>query len=75
MCELIQSFASAGGYVFVDELLERPHLRQYSVGDVEEVVRTSEKQRFKLDTESGRLKIKATQGHSKKVKPRLNVCT
>ena len=57
-----------GGYVYVDELLERSDLQQYSVSDVEEVVRTSDKQRFKIDTENGRLKIKATQGHSKKVR-------
>lgn len=54
------------GFLFVEELLTHPQFRAYSVEDVERVVATNDKQRFKLrpHTEDGRLQIRASQGHS-----------
>lgn len=57
---------SAEGYIRVDELLQHKSLCKFSVADVERVVATNEKQRFKLrfHTETKALEIKANQGHS-----------
>lgn len=53
----------------MEELLTHPQFRAYSLEDVERVVVTNDKQRFKLrpSPEDGRLQIKASQGHSIKV--------
>lgn len=53
----------------MEELLAHPQFRAYSLEDVERVVVTNDKQRFKLrpSPEDGRLQIKASQGHSIKV--------
>lgn len=50
----------------MEELLAHPQFRAYSVEDVERVVATNDKQRFKLHPhpEDGRLQIRASQGHS-----------
>ncbi|XP_040903546.1 tRNA 2'-phosphotransferase 1 [Toxotes jaculatrix] len=58
------------GFLFVEELLTHPQFRSYSLGDVERVVATNDKQRFKLRShpENGRLQIRANQGHSVQVK-------
>lgn len=60
---------SSDGFVFVEELLAHQQFRSYSVEDVERVVATDDKQRFKLcnHTEDGRLQIRANQGHSVQV--------
>ncbi|XP_029964867.1 tRNA 2'-phosphotransferase 1 [Salarias fasciatus] len=57
------------GFLFVEELLAHPQFRSYSVEDVERVVATNDKQRFKLRShpEDGRLQIRANQGHSVQV--------
>ncbi|XP_037636541.1 tRNA 2'-phosphotransferase 1 [Sebastes umbrosus] len=57
------------GFMFVEELLAHPQFRSYSLEDVERVVATNDKQRFKLrpHPEDGRLQIRASQGHSVQV--------
>ncbi|XP_029917639.1 tRNA 2'-phosphotransferase 1 [Myripristis murdjan] len=59
----------ADGFLFVDELLAHPQFRSYSLEDVERVVATNDKQRFKLrpHPEDGQLQIRANQGHSVQV--------
>ncbi|XDV37634.1 hypothetical protein PO909_007208 [Leuciscus waleckii] len=61
---------NSDGFVFVEELLAHKQFRSFSVEDVERVVATDDKQRFKLcnHTENGRLQIRANQGHSVQVK-------
>ncbi|XP_020491400.2 tRNA 2'-phosphotransferase 1 [Labrus bergylta] len=57
------------GFLFVEELLANPQFRSYSLEDVQRVVATNDKQRFKLrpHPEDGRLQIRASQGHSVQV--------
>lgn len=57
------------GFIFVEELLAHPQFRSYSLEDVERVVATNDKQRFKLrpHPEDGCLQIRASQGHSVQV--------
>lgn len=52
--------------MFVEELLAHPQFRAYSLEDVERIVATNDKKRFKLSAhpEDGRLLIRASQGHS-----------
>ncbi|XP_076877460.1 tRNA 2'-phosphotransferase 1 [Brachyhypopomus gauderio] len=60
---------SSDGFIFVDELLSHQHFSSFSLEDVERVVATNDKQRFKLQNhpESGRVQIRANQGHSVQV--------
>ncbi|XP_028272305.1 tRNA 2'-phosphotransferase 1 [Parambassis ranga] len=60
---------SSDGFLFVEELLAHPQFRSYSLDDIERVVATNDKQRFKLQShpEDGRLQIRANQGHSVEV--------
>lgn len=60
---------STDGFVFLEDLLAHSQFRSYSVNDVERVVETNDKQRFKLQPHpvSGRLQIRANQGHSVQV--------
>ncbi|KTG39160.1 hypothetical protein cypCar_00000432, partial [Cyprinus carpio] len=57
------------GFVFVEELLAHKQFHSFSLEDVERVVATNDKQRFKLchHPEDGRLQIRANQGHSVQV--------
>ncbi|XP_005467589.1 tRNA 2'-phosphotransferase 1 isoform X2 [Oreochromis niloticus] len=57
------------GFLFVEDLLAHPQFHSYLLEDVERVVATNDKQRFKLCThpENGRLQIRANQGHSVQV--------
>ncbi|XP_051932255.1 tRNA 2'-phosphotransferase 1 isoform X4 [Hippocampus zosterae] len=57
---------SSDGYVSVDDVLACPQFRSYKLEDVERVVATNDKQRFKLrpHPENGRLQIRANQGHT-----------
>lgn len=57
------------GFVFVDELLAHGQFRSFAPEDVERVATTNDKQRFKLQNhpESGRLQIRANQGHTVQV--------
>ncbi|XP_074662144.1 tRNA 2'-phosphotransferase 1-like isoform X2 [Tubulanus polymorphus] len=60
------------GYVYVDELLNLPHMKRtsFTEADIKHVVSSNDKQRFTLSTDesNGKLKIKANQGHSIQVK-------
>ncbi|KAL6480460.1 hypothetical protein MHYP_G00114930 [Metynnis hypsauchen] len=60
---------SSDGFIFVDELLAHQQLSSFSLEDLERVVATNDKQRFKVQNhpESGRLQIRANQGHSVQV--------
>ncbi|XP_052270006.1 uncharacterized protein LOC127871281 isoform X5 [Dreissena polymorpha] len=59
-----------GGFIYVDEILHKvPKLRNYTQEDVKRVVDSNDKQRFALQPhrESGRLMIRANQGHTMQV--------
>ncbi|KAK5864696.1 hypothetical protein PBY51_015917 [Eleginops maclovinus] len=59
---------NSDGFMFVDDLLAHMQFSSYSLEDVERVVATNDKQRFKLrQLEDGRLQIRASQGHSVQV--------
>lgn len=62
--ETIGITLDAAGWIGVDELLPAlaRHGRKWSRADLEEIVRTSDKQRFALSSEGTR--IRANQGHS-----------
>ena len=55
-----------GGFLYVDDLLQLEQFHRFTEVDVESVVKSNDKQRFTLETEgeSGKLKIRANQGHS-----------
>ncbi|XP_026991219.1 tRNA 2'-phosphotransferase 1 isoform X2 [Tachysurus fulvidraco] len=57
------------GFVFVDELLTHGQFRSFSMEDIERVVATDEKKRFKMKNhiENGRPQIRANQGHTVQV--------
>lgn len=58
---------STDGYVPVEDLLQSsPRFRGCTIQDIEQVVKTNDKQRFHLKTDErdGRLYIRANQGHS-----------
>lgn len=59
-------FISTDGFLFVEDLLAHPQFHSYTLEDVERVVATNDKQRFKLRShpDNGRLEIRANQGHS-----------
>lgn len=57
----------ADGYVFVDEVLRHPTFaNKYTIDDIQQCVDTNEKKRFglKIDEETGKVMIRAHQGHS-----------
>ena len=57
----------ADGYVKLDELLVVvPYLRTFTYENVEEVVRSCEKQRFSMETRGDVMYIRANQGHTMK---------
>ncbi|CAL8264247.1 unnamed protein product [Lota lota] len=58
------------GFLYVEDLLLHPQFRSYTLEDVERVVATDDKQRFKLrpHPENGRLQIRANQGHTIQVR-------
>ncbi|CAC5418578.1 TRPT1 [Mytilus coruscus] len=56
-----------GGFLYVDEILKRQNnLRDYNLDDVRRIVETNDKKRFHMepDKETGKMKIRANQGHS-----------
>ncbi|TRY78159.1 hypothetical protein TCAL_15332, partial [Tigriopus californicus] len=57
---------SPEGFVDVDSVLRLPKFRQYTVSQVQDVVRLNDKQRFALRTDphTGALQIRANQGHT-----------
>ena len=56
-----------GGFVDVDSLLELSDMTGYDRQDIEAVANSDNKSRYTLDRRNGRLRIKATQGHSIKI--------
>ena len=56
----------SGGFLYVDEVLSLPQLRNYTLDDVQRVVDTNEKKRFTMEPhpENGKPRIRANQGHS-----------
>ncbi|BFZ07242.1 hypothetical protein BsWGS_10281 [Bradybaena similaris] len=58
-----------GGYLYVDEILKHKNFQSVSVENIKHIVENNDKQRFALeeDTATGRLKIRANQGHSLEV--------
>ncbi|XP_060065996.1 tRNA 2'-phosphotransferase 1-like [Ylistrum balloti] len=58
---------SPEGYVDVEEILNLHEVNTFTKEDVRTVVHKDRKGRFKLQTISGELKIKATQGHTMKL--------
>ncbi|XP_061900203.1 tRNA 2'-phosphotransferase 1 isoform X2 [Entelurus aequoreus] len=60
---------SSDGFLYVEDLLAHPQFRWYKLEDVQRVVATNDKQRFKLcpHPEDGRLQIRANQGHTMQV--------
>ncbi|KAL0973861.1 hypothetical protein UPYG_G00212150 [Umbra pygmaea] len=57
------------GFIFVEDILAHAQFCSFSLDDLERVVATNDKQRFKLrpHPEDGRLQIRANQGHSVEV--------
>ncbi|ESP03082.1 hypothetical protein LOTGIDRAFT_110702, partial [Lottia gigantea] len=55
-----------GGFLYVDEVLKKDQFKNYTEDDIKHVVAVNEKNRFAIkdDRESGRLLIRANQGHS-----------
>ncbi|XP_077387265.1 tRNA 2'-phosphotransferase 1 isoform X2 [Festucalex cinctus] len=60
---------SSDGYLFVEDVLAHPQFRSYKLEDIETMVATNDKQRFKLrpHPQDGRLQIRANQGHTMQV--------
>ncbi|KAK6999767.1 tRNA 2p-phosphotransferase 1 [Biomphalaria glabrata] len=58
-----------GGFLFLDDILQLQDFHSVTVDEIKHVVETNDKKRFTLETdlESGKLRIKANQGHSIKV--------
>lgn len=67
---MISFWFCAGGFIYVDDLLNYNDLRGYSPEDVRRVVAENDKKRFYLaeDPETGRLKVRANQGHTFEVR-------
>ena len=55
------------GYVDIEEILDLPEASEYTLADVERVVRRDRKGRFTIKSDGIVKKIKATQGHTIKV--------
>ncbi|XP_057205281.1 tRNA 2'-phosphotransferase 1 isoform X2 [Triplophysa rosa] len=57
------------GFVYVEDLLAHQQFRSFSLEDVQRVVASNDKQRFKLQAhpDDGRIQIRANQGHSVQV--------
>ncbi|XP_059176464.1 tRNA 2'-phosphotransferase 1-like [Physella acuta] len=55
-----------GGFLYVDDILNSQDFQSVTVADIEQVVENNDKKRFTLesDADTGRLKIRANQGHS-----------
>ncbi|KAJ3588515.1 hypothetical protein NHX12_012107 [Muraenolepis orangiensis] len=58
------------GFLYVEDLLAHPQFRSYTLDDIERVVATNEKKRYGLrpHPETGRLQIRANQGHTLQVR-------
>lgn len=60
-----------GGFLYVDEILQKQrNLQDYNLEDIQRIVKSNDKQRFFMeeDKETGKIKIRANQGHSLQVK-------
>ena len=53
----------------MDSILQKPQFSKFTAEDIQSVVASNDKQRFHLETDAdtGRLKIRANQGHSLEV--------
>ena len=58
-----------GGYLYLDDVMSLPKFTRYSLDKVKQVVASNDKQRYSIrsDPITGRLQIRANQGHSIKV--------
>ncbi|CAL1548576.1 unnamed protein product [Lymnaea stagnalis] len=58
-----------GGFLYVDEILKHDEFKSMTIDDLKMVVENNDKKRFTLEAEddTGRLKIRANQGHSLQV--------
>ncbi|PAA56265.1 hypothetical protein BOX15_Mlig027782g1, partial [Macrostomum lignano] len=58
-----------GGYLHLDEMLAHSEFADVNVDDIRRVIDANDKKRFELrsDPSTGRLQVRATQGHSMKV--------
>ncbi|CAH1261564.1 TRPT1 [Branchiostoma lanceolatum] len=58
-----------GGFLYVDEILRHQQFKRYTKEDVRQVVADNDKKRFALqeEEETGRLQIRANQGHTLEV--------
>ena len=59
-------YKSLGGYLYLDDVMSLPNFKRYSLDKVKEIVSSNDKQRFSIRPHpaSGRLQIRANQGHS-----------
>ncbi|CAH1261563.1 TRPT1 [Branchiostoma lanceolatum] len=59
----------SGGFLYVDEILRHQQFKRYTKEDVRQVVADNDKKRFALqeEEETGRLQIRANQGHTLEV--------
>ena len=53
----------------MDSILQKPQFSKFTAEDIQSVAASNDKQRFHLETDAdtGRLKIRANQGHSLEV--------
>lgn len=63
------------GYIQVSTLLNHSKFKKYTLRDIQQVVEHCQKQRFKLETISGVLHIRANQGHSLDVNVEMKLLT
>ncbi|XP_035829468.1 tRNA 2'-phosphotransferase 1 [Aplysia californica] len=58
-----------GGFLYVDDLLRHQDFRDTTIEQIQQIVDTNDKQRFTLETDNdtGRLKIRANQGHTMQI--------
>jgi 2'-phosphotransferase len=63
---------NSAGYVKMDDILQKSQFREYNVEDIISVVKSNDKQRFKLMEINEELYIRAEQGHCATVGDLLN---
>ncbi|KXJ29944.1 tRNA 2'-phosphotransferase 1 [Exaiptasia diaphana] len=58
-----------GGFVFVDEILQKKQFSKYTEENIRNIVDTNDKKRFALKTDdaTGKLMVRANQGHTLEV--------
>ncbi|XP_050406216.1 tRNA 2'-phosphotransferase 1 [Patella vulgata] len=59
---------SPGGFLYVEEILNKPQFKSFTEADIRQVVETNDKKRFALQTDDeGKLQVRANQGHTLQV--------